>query len=363
MSKKETVNRTEVTKIDVPPPTPQELALLEQQTKIAEATAKNIQLTGALFAQQVKAIQPLLDLAAEEARIRGEVLTPEIQTQILQNEVALQQANVDLLRTQLENDIALEPARREFLTNQLNAAQADLDRDQALSPLREEALRTQFDILQKGGVPTPEQMAFLDEEARRAIEVGSSDIRAFAEESLRLLREELAPSLGLRPGDTPILDRGQLVAREAVRQFGQLESTVQGSKAAAQTGLIGQNLATAGQVTGLEATLADQAQKNRIALSASLDPNAQPTSVGALLGQSGQDIAQTFGLGVSASGINTGAAQTLTGLEQLRLGSATRTGTINQVTKTSDPFGSFASILGGAGGLFTGLSDIGVGGG
>jgi len=82
MGSKTTTTVAETRKITPDPPSPQELALLEQQANIAASVSRNIDLTSAAFQQQLQSIQPLLDLAAEEARIRGQILTPEIQSQM-----------------------------------------------------------------------------------------------------------------------------------------------------------------------------------------------------------------------------------------------------------------------------------------
>jgi len=362
MGSKTTTTIDETRTITPDPPSPQELALLEQQANIAAAVSRNIDLTSSAFQQQLRSIQPLLDLAAEEARIRGQVLTPEIQTQIVQNEIALQQANVELLRTQLETQAALDPQRRTFIESQLQAAQLDLERAQSLDPLREETLRQQFDIIQRGGVPTEAQREFFGTAAGEAIAAGRSDIEMFAAEQVRLLGQELAPSLGLRPSDSPILDRGQLVAREATRQFGQLQSAVRGQEAQALSGLIGQNLATAGALTGLELSLADQAQRNRIALATALAPTGGPTPTGAVLGQPGQAVGQALQFGLGAANIQTGIPQTIGSLLGFRAGTATQQFTGTTVEETQDPFGSIIAGIGAAGGLLTGLGAVGVGG-
>jgi len=364
-----TTTVSEQRRITPDPPSPEEVALLRQQAKIASSISKSIDLTSGLFAEQLEAIQPLLDLAAEEAQIRGEVLTPEIQTRIIENEVALREAQVSIIQQQLESEVALEPQRRQFLESQLATAQADLQREQELAPIRDQAVRQQFDILARGGVPTAEQTQFLDEATRRTIEAGGSDIQAFADEQLRLIGQELGPSLGLRGaspsgrfqgGDTPLIDRGQLVGREALRQFGQLQSTARGQEAAALSGLIGANLQSAGGITGLSASLTDAAQRNRIALSGALDPNVQGVGAGAILGQPSALLGQTFGLGLGVSGLQTGIPQTLGSLQSFRAATADQSLTGRTVSETFDPLTSFANILSGAGAAATAFSDIRV---
>lgn len=92
-----------------------------------------------------------------------------------------------------------------------------------------------------GGDPrlglTPEQEASITAASRAAFETGSADIDAARLGALRDVREELAPSRGLRPSDTPIVDRGQLIAQESLRATGRLRSTIAGQEAAARISL------------------------------------------------------------------------------------------------------------------------------
>jgi hypothetical protein len=76
------------------------------------------------------------------------------------------------------------------------------------------------------GALTPEQEARISEAERTAIEAGTLDIETGVRDQLEILREELAPRLGLRPGDTPITDRGGRIAREGVRATGRLAADV-----------------------------------------------------------------------------------------------------------------------------------------
>lgn len=109
------------------------------------------------------------------------------------------------------------------------------------------------------GVATPEQSAAINRAATLAIEAGASDIQRAASEQLRSLRQELAPQLGLRSGDSPILERGARVGEEALRQTSQLirnvrqseaEQNIQASLAQGQLnqGLLGINLQATGDI-------------------------------------------------------------------------------------------------------------------
>ncbi len=73
------------------------------------------------------------------------------------------------------------------------------------------------------------------------------------------MRNELAPSLGLLPGDTPILDRGSDIAAESARQQGQLVNRLSAEKA-------GSSLTFPLAAQGFQAQLAQNAFKNRLAL-------------------------------------------------------------------------------------------------
>lgn len=92
----------------------------------------------------------------------------------------------------------------------------------------------------------------LGRESDLAIERGLGDIRTLREDSLRDIRNVLAPRRGLRPTDSPIIDRGQLVAREATRQGANLITGIRGQQAQ------------------LERALRERAFENRLRLSSAI---------------------------------------------------------------------------------------------
>ncbi len=242
---------------EVPPPTETELALQEQQLKLAEFQLTELQRQSELQQEFASQIQPLLDIQAEDAQL------------------------------------ALEDLRR-------------------------------------GGEATPEQIALINEAADAGIAAGGTDIERFRTDSLEALREELAPALGLRPGDTPILDRGARVAAEATRQGGQLAQNFRGAAATARLNLpLAQSqilqAGTSAQGQLVEATRQFQDQLRQQAFANRL--NLQ-SSVG--------------GLGL---GLATGVAVPFPGFQR---GSTT--------TGSSSP--GIGSILGGVGGLFSGLGAL-----
>lgn len=115
---------------------------------------------------------------------------------------------------------------------QLESAQ--LDAQLRNLPIQEELLQLQLDEIRRGGRATPEQQALIAEITNRAIETGDTDISRFLDQGFTQLREELAPARGLRPSDSPILDAGGEVLEEALRQKGQLTSQMRGAQANAE---------------------------------------------------------------------------------------------------------------------------------
>ena len=78
-----------------------------------------------------------------------------------------------------------------------------------------------------------------------------TEAQEFEEANLNFIINELAPSLGLRPGDTPLQDRGNLIARETQKQFGKISEALAAqeaqlklqfplAKSAQETGQVGQ---------------------------------------------------------------------------------------------------------------------------
>ncbi len=178
---------------------------------------------------------------------------------------------------------------------------------------------TSFDELISGftGAATPEQTELINQAISRALEAGETDIRRFQSQQTEQLRQELAPQLGLRTGDTPILDRGARIGAESVRQQGQLVSQLEGQRASTL-------LNFPQQIQQFQSQLAQNAFLNRLNLG-----GAQSTA------------------GLGLAGVATPQAGAL--LAQ-------------QGSVSTNPAGGFASFLGGLGGLGLGLGALGVGG-
>lgn len=115
---------------------------------------------------------------------------------------------------------------------QLESAQ--VDQQIANMPLQQELLERQLDEIRRGGRATDEQKALIAEITQRGIDAGDSDIGEFLSKGLSTIREELAPSRGMRPDDAPIIDQGEELAMEALRQKGLLTSQMRGAQASAE---------------------------------------------------------------------------------------------------------------------------------
>ena len=242
-----------------------------------------------------------------------------------QAQQALAQGQLPGLQTDLAN-----------LTGQ--AGQADQIFDQVL-PGYMDILQREIGRFSGGQLATPQELSEIDAAIAASREAGGIEIDRATEAAYRDLFENVAPSRGFKPGDTPILDRGGLIASEGLRQRGTLESTLAGQRANARLALPAQRsgimLNTLGFLSGL------QQQRSQLAESAFLNRLR-------LTGQIGQQ-----GLGL-ATGIPANIAGLTSTLGQERIAGAG--------TTTSSPFfgniGSIGQAAGGIGGLLTGGADL-----
>lgn len=255
----------------------------------------------------------------------------DITLEIAQSELAAltQQFEQLSLLAQTAQPLAIGQIGEQFLGEGVSALDAEAPSIRALrnAGTTERVLGLELDRA-ASGVATPEQAAAIRQSARLAIEAGSSDIQRATETSLQAIRRELAPSLGLRSGDSPILDRGFDLGEESLRQQSQLVRDVRSSEqqaliqASLQQGALNQGLL--GLTLGAESNLAQRAFQNRLALT---------------------------GLGFQ-SGLGFGTAlnlpSALSVIQQPRLASKTVKGKIN------DPLTQSALILGGIGGALSG---------
>lgn len=114
---------------------------------------------------------------------------------------------------------------------------SELAREEERAQLQSELLRSEIDRIESGGAPSPQQLEAIRTATASSLASGESDIEDFARRNLEILREELAPERGLRSSDSPILDRGESVVSEAVRQQGQLRRNLATAEQQAILGL------------------------------------------------------------------------------------------------------------------------------
>ena len=165
-----------------------------------------------------------------------------------EEETALTVAQTELAQFQLEalnraNELQLAEQERlepllqqieELFPLQFELAQQDLQRALEFGPVQDELLQLELDAIRRGGAASPRQLELIGQATEFGIEAGESDIAKFQQDATERLAQELAGSLGLRPTDTPIVDRAGRIGEEAVRQQGQLVSGLRQAEATAK---------------------------------------------------------------------------------------------------------------------------------
>ena len=240
MSKKVTVR--------VPKATAEQTQLQNLQIQLAQSQLEATQ-------AQTTAAAPALQRLTQEQEILNELFTPEKQ------------------REQLRSQFEFEEKFR---------------------PIQQELLERELERIRRGPGASEEEIGLIRQATESGIAAGESDISEFQRLGLQQIREELAPASGLRPGDTPITDRGFQLGREAQRQQGQLVRNLRGAEAQARLNfpLASQQFAQA-QAQGaqqlgqaavqFQSQLRQQAFQNQLRLAG----GASQTGLGALQGVSG----------------------------------------------------------------------------
>lgn len=333
----------------VAPPSAEEKTYLASQQALAAKQLELLNSQGDFQKSYLDAIKPILD---QQTGILQQGLTQ--QGDYLKALQPSMDAQTALLKQQLDQQTAAinDPVAKEIQQRSNELLLQQMQSQQDLAPLQKQLLQTQLDQAIQGNNPTAEQIASIDAATKAALASGTSDINAYSDDAYRQLRDNLAPSLGLRPTDTPILDRGSLVAREATRQVGQLTSNLQGANAnarlnyplaAAQVSQATSNSAASISQAAqtFQAQLADAAAANRLNLMQSGNQ-----SFG--LGLNGTGAAGAGGLfdSASTSGANLINASRMNPLSFQRGGTSTK----------SDPWGTVVGLVGGIGSALSGTS-------
>lgn len=160
-------------------------------------------------------VTPAPKSAEELELVRKQIELSEFQLTELRKQSEFQDELRERFGPELERFEALAPERAELEAAQLEFARETL-------PIQRELLDLELEDIRRGGAASPEQIEAIQAAVREAEASGAIDIERFQTQATERLREELAPALGLRPTDAPILDRGAIIAREATRQGGQL---------------------------------------------------------------------------------------------------------------------------------------------
>ena len=129
------------------------------------------------------------------------------------------------------------------------------------------------------GTLSPDEQRLIRQQTDLALEAGVSDIDRFTQQAIEQVRGGEASARGLRPTDTPIVDRTVGLAEEGTRQKSVLSNQLRSQEAGLSLQLPFQRVATQAQVAGQEqsaaqaaaafqASLNQAAFQNRLSLSA-----------------------------------------------------------------------------------------------
>lgn len=249
------------------------------------------------------------------------------QTELAQFQLEELRRQTDLQAAEQERLAPLIAQLEELQPLQLDLAKQDLSRALELGPIQDELLQLELENIKRGGAATPEQEQLIGQATERGIELGESDIAKFQSDATERIAQELAPALGLRPTDTPVIDRASRIAEEAVRQQGQLVSGLRQAEATAKLNfpLAAQQLQSA--QTQFQQNLAQSTAEFQAQLRNSAFLNRLRLS----------ETPQQFGLGL-ATGVS------VPGLGRSRQGSTTR-------TSGSPSLSGIGSVLSGVGSI------------
>jgi hypothetical protein len=189
----------------------------------------------------------------------------------------------------------------------------------AAGVLDEDVMGEELESL-RSGVATPEQKQLISGVVTNALQLGEADIERFMQTGLEQVRDVLAPSRGLRPGDSPILGLGSDIAEEAQRQQAKLVSGLRGYEAETLLNLPFERGLPLAQ---LQAQLAQEAFNNRLRLAGT---------------------AGSLGLGM---GPNVNVPAALSVIQQPRLAQTTTTSTPSIMDMISGGASAFTAAGGG----------------
>ncbi len=152
----------------------------------------------------------------------GQRIPPQLQG--LQD---LLQGELDLIGPRGElASLEVEAARRQLsdiAPLQSELAVLELETAKERIPIEQQILEEQLASILRGGLPSEEVFAEIDKLLAETRGIGTEAIDKSIENAIRQVVEEVAPSRGLRPTDSPILADLERIGEEGVRQKGLFE--------------------------------------------------------------------------------------------------------------------------------------------
>ena len=249
-------------------------------------------------------------------------------------EIELLQRELDLANEQLES-IGMQQDFQSSLFGQFDDLTEIGSMDQQVSEalgFSSEALQREADLAAGGATIDPQTEGFIDEIFQNQLASGESAVDRQVLDALRLVKQELAPSRGLRTSDTPITDRGFTIAGEGQRAKGDLINTLAAEAAASKLNFpLQQGALTSDRnrfLANFGNTLQQQAFNNRLNL-----------------------INTTGNLGLGLANIGGNAGATALGLQQGRIASATTKTTDIEHNTAGDLISTAGTVIGVLGGV------------
>lgn len=189
---------------------------------------------------------------------RSESRTSVVLHEPTEEELELNRITVELAQHQLA---AVE--RQSELAEYIYANAPDyIESTATADALSRDYLQEEIEALRSGSA-TPEQERLIRETIQAQLNIGEADIARWRQEGLENVRDVLAPSRGLRPGDSPILGLGSDIVEASIHQQGQLVSGLRGLESERLLNLpFERNL----PATQLQAMLGQEAFNNRLQL-------------------------------------------------------------------------------------------------
>lgn len=232
----------------------------------------------------------------------------------------------DMQLKMLQDQASLAPQELEFQKQQIELAKQQGALQSEMIPLQKTLMQKQLEQIQNGFAATPEQAAQIDATTNAQLESGRSDISEFSRLGLEQLKNELAPSLGMRPTDTPIQDRGFQLEREGTRQYGQLQSNLRAanSQSKLNVGMAGTQMMGAQNqfqqqlsqsIRDFQAQLSEQAAQNRLKVGLGVSSSGVATA-----GTPGSPYGLTTGMMGARYGGNYGGTSSTTTSNDMSIG-------------------------------------------